>query len=123
MQCFRRGVRDSRASARRRGAFIGAGDVLSGGCGIEARFDGADVGLDFLRRGIERGLEFGCRGLHLRLHLLQFLELELAVDVRLHVGDVALQPAEQMAERARGLRQLLGTEHDQRDDRDDHDLA
>jgi hypothetical protein len=27
-------------------AFIG-GDVCSVGCGIEARFDGADVGLDF----------------------------------------------------------------------------
>jgi hypothetical protein len=38
-------------------------------------------------------------------------------------ADVPLEPAEQMAERARGLGQLFRTKHDQRDDRDDHDLA
>jgi len=38
----------------------------------------------------------------------QLVELDLAVDVGLHVGDVALQPAREMAERARHARQLLG---------------
>ncbi len=37
--------------------------------------------------------------------------------------DVALQPAEQVPERACGLRQLLGAEHDQRHDGDDDDFG
>ena len=53
----------------------------------------------------------------------QLVELHLAVDVGLDLVDVALQPAEQVAEHARGLRQPLGADDDQRDDADDDDFG
>ena len=57
------------------------------------------------------------------LQLAQLLELQLAVDVGLDVGDVALQPAEEVPQRARRLRQLLGPDDDQRHDGDDDDFG
>src|SRR5204863_4833476 len=52
----------------------------------------------------------------------QLVELDLAIDVRLHVGHVALQPAGEVAERARDARQPLRPDHDQRDHRNYHQL-
>ena len=54
------------------------------------------------------------------LQLAQFLEFHFARDVGFDVVDVTLHAAEQMAERARDLRQPLRANHDQGDDRD-HD--
>src|SRR5690606_20852217 len=56
-------------------------------------------------------------------HLAQLVELNLAVDVGLHVAHVALQAPGQVAERARHPRQLLGPDHDQGHEADDHELG
>ena len=79
--------------------------------------------LEIPRGGGHAGLDVARRRLHLLLQLAQLVELHLAADVRLDVVDVALQPPEQVAERARRLRQPLGADDDQRDDGDDDDLG
>ena len=42
-------------------------------------------------------LEIGGGGIHFRLQLLQVLERQLAIDVGLHLADITLQPAEEVA--------------------------
>ena len=91
--------------------------------GIEIALDVAHARFDSLRRRLHRRLEVGGRGLHFLLQLAQLVELHLAVDVGLDVVDVALQAAEQVAQRARGLRQPLGADDDQRHDGDDDDFG
>ena len=76
-----------------------------------------------LRGGFHRGLEILRRALDLLLQLAQLVQFHFAADVGLHVGDVALQAAEQEAHRARGLGQALRADHDQRHDADDHDFG
>ena len=68
--------------------------------------------LDVARRRFDVGLQPA-----------QLIELHLAADVGFDLVDVALQPAEEMAEHARGLRQPLGADDDQRDDADDDDFG
>ena len=58
-----------------------------------------------------------------RLHLLQFVELDRAVDLGLDVGHVALRLAQHVADRARHARQLLGADDDQRHGADQRDLV
>src|SRR6185503_18870699 len=63
------------------------------------------------------------RRLNVLLQLAQLLDVELALDVALDLVHVPLQPAEQVTERARGLRQLLGAEHHERHYGDDDDFG
>src|SRR6185295_18917516 len=68
---------------------------------------------------LHRILDVRRRLLHRILHFAQFLELDLAVDVGLDVGDIALQPAGENTKGARDARQALRPDHDQRDQADD----
>src|SRR5712691_9648799 len=89
--------------ARRRRALGGyGGGGRSGGRGRGGRV------LD-LRKGVQ--LAFG------------FRQLALAVDVGLDVVDVTLQPAEQMAQRARNPGQPLRPDEDERHDRNHHQFG
>ncbi len=82
----------------------------------------ADAGLDPGDPGAHRGLELLRLVTHLLLQLLQLLELHLALDVGLHVGDVALHAPEQMPGGARDLGQALGPDHDQHHHADHHEF-
>src|SRR4029450_1961933 len=83
---------------------------------VELRLDIGDTAFPDARHGTYRSLDFACRLTDLLLQLLQFIELNFTVDVGLYVGDVALQPAEKMPQRARRLREPLGADDDQRHD-------
>src|SRR5258706_2103976 len=64
----------------------------------------AHLALGLARLRLDLRLE-GARGiLELGLHLAELRELHLAMYVRLHLRDVALQPPEEVAERARDAR-------------------
>jgi hypothetical protein len=69
---------------------------------------------------LHRILDVGRGLLHRILHLAQFIEFDLAIDIGFHVGNVALQTARKVSQRARDARQALGPDHDQRDQTDDH---
>src|SRR5690606_34510479 len=83
----------------------------------------AHAGLDALRLLTHRALQITRLLLDLLLQLLQLFELHLARDIRLDVGDVTLQAAEQMACGTRDLGQTLRPDHDQGDDRNEDHLG
>src|SRR5690349_3209473 len=68
---------------------------------------------------VDGGLHLARRLLHRVAHLAQLVELDLAVDVGLHVVHVALQPAGEVADGARHARQLLRPDDDERHHADD----
>ena len=68
----------------------------------------------------DAAFETARRLLHVGLQLLQFVELQFAIDVRLHIVDITLQAPEQQAGRARHLGQTLGADHHQGNDGDDN---
>ena len=61
------------------------------------------------------------RRLELALHLGQLFQLDAAIDLGLHVRNIALRLAEQMPDGARHARQSLRPDHDQRDRADQRD--
>ncbi len=63
------------------------------------------------------------RTLHFFLQLAQFIQLDLAIDVALHIIDIALHAPQQMPRRARQARQFFRPQHDERDKRDHHHLG
>jgi exonuclease VII small subunit len=72
---------------------------------------------------LEVRLERARRAFELGLHLAQVGHVHLAVDVRLHLRDVALQAAEQDSEGTRDLGQAFRADDDERHHGADHHLG
>ena len=110
-------------SARRADVGLGRRRVGLGRARVQLLLDAAHARLHAARGALDGRLEVGRGGLHLLLELAQFIELDFAADVRLDVVHVALQAAEQVPQRARGLGQPFGADDDQRHDGDDDDFG
>src|SRR5450432_607424 len=114
-------LRRSLLRGRRRRLVGGLRAGVDGALEGSARFANLPFGLGDLR--LDLGLE-GTRGaLKLGLHLAQFGDIDLAVDIRLDLGHVALQPPVQGAEGACDARQAFGPDHHQCDDADQEKLG
>ena len=115
------------ATARRRGARhqLNPGDRRHRGFHLLLDFGPGllDFGFDEIDLRTDRLFDGARRVLHRGLQLAQFVEVDFTVDVRLDFGNVALHPAEQMADGFRHARQTLGPDYDQRNDPDDEDLG
>src|SRR5690606_16265900 len=75
------------------------------------------------RRGGDRCLDVARGRLHRLLHLAQLVQLHGAVDLRLHVVDVALRLAQERAHRAGHARQLLRPDDDEGHGADERHLG
>src|SRR6266699_45122 len=114
--------------ARRRRALGGyRGRGRSGGRGRRGRVldlrKRAELAFGFRHLALDGVLESPRGILHGAPELAQLLQLDLAVDVGLDVVDIALQPAEQVAQGARHPRQPLRPDDDERHDRNHHQFG
>src|SRR5712691_202076 len=114
--------------ARRRRALGGyGGGGRSGGRGRGGRVldlrKGVQLAFGFRHLALDGVLESPRGILHGAPELAQLLQLDLAVNVGLDVVDVTLQPAEQMAQRARNAGQPLRPDDDERHDRNHHQFG
>ena len=106
-----------RRALRRRLAVDLAGRFVQLGAQLLHRFFQRRLGF------VQRFLHALGRGLHFALELAQLVELDLALDVGLHVVDVALRAAQQVADGAGHLGQAFGADDDQGDDADHHQFS
>src|SRR5438876_3357685 len=83
----------------------------------------AELAFGFRHLALDGVLESPRGILHGAPELAQLLQLDLAVDVGLDVIDIALQPAEQVAQGARHARQPLRPDDDERHDRNHHQFG
>src|SRR5258708_7274743 len=126
----RRGVGGRRVDSQlelRRGRG-GRGRIVGGrGAFLEAALDRGfrvvHLALHLARLRLDLALEGPRRVFELGLHLAELRQLHLAIDIGLHLGNVALQAPEEHAHRARDLGQALGPDHHQGHDAADDELG